>query len=148
MLRRLRNMRLLAIALAVTAGAGLGAMRANAIDLGDILKVGGISFLVKQYGSQIDKAINSLVGEKGFSTEYQTKVVPIISMGSGSYIGAVQVAGPTDAVAKVEAVGQLEANFMGKTFRIKPLVPINSASITNIRRIPGVGVTAIIDIKI
>ncbi len=114
MLRRLRNMRVLAIALAVTAGAGLGAMRANAIDLGEILKVGGISFLVKQYGSQIDKPSTALWRE-GFSTEYQTKVVPIISMGTV----------PISARSRWQArrmpwlsggVGQLEANSWARPF--------------------------------
>ena len=50
------------LALAATAALiGLGAERASARipDLGDILKVGGIIFAVRQFGDEINKVINT-----------------------------------------------------------------------------------------
>ena len=64
-------------------------------------------------------------------------------------MGAAQVSGPKSAVEKVKAVGQLEANF-NQVFRIKALVPLDSENPIKdgIRRVPGVGITAIIDLRI
>jgi hypothetical protein len=67
----------------------------------------------------------------------------------GQLYRAAQVSGPTAALAKVEAVAQLEADF-NTVFRIKALVPINNTNpiADGIHRVPGVGVTAVIDSRI
>ena len=92
--------------------------------------------------------INSLMAKNGVSSEYATKVVPIITMGDGSYAGAAQVIGPQALVDQTKAVLQVEAEFSGSTFRVKGLIPINSKSITSFSRVQGVGVSAQIDGKI
>jgi hypothetical protein len=51
-------------------------------------------------------------------------------------------------VNKVKAVVQLETSFMDKLFRIKAMVPADSQDPTSFHRVDGVGVSAIIDVKI
>ena len=136
-----------AVVAAYMLGAGTRALPAQAFDLGSVLKMGGISYLVSRFGSQINTFINKLTLQKGLDTQYATKVVPILSLGNGSYIGAVQVVGPKAQVDKVKAVGQLEGNFL-KVARVKAMIPIDSTSISNINRVEGVGVSAIVDFKI
>ena len=136
-----------AIAAVYLLGAGTRALPAQAFDLGSVLKLGGISYLVSRFGSEINTFINKLTLQKGLDTHYATKVVPILSLGSGSYIGAVQVVGPKAQVDKVKAVGQLEGSFV-KVARVKALIPIDATSISNINRVEGVGVSAIVDFKL
>lgn len=136
-----------AVAAAYLLGAGTRALPAQAFDLGSVLKLGGISYLVSRFGSEINTFINKLTLQKGLDTHYATKVVPILSLGSGSYIGAVQVVGPKAQVDKVKAVGQLEVSFV-KVARVKAMIPIDAISISNINRVEGVGVSAIVDFKL
>ena len=120
-----------------------------AIDLGGLLKGAGVVFLINEYGDELNKAINKLTANSGVETEGTTKVVPIISIGSGAYMGAAQVSGPEKQVKKVKAVAQLETGFSGKAFRIKALVPVASKEIIkDIKRIKSVGVSAIIDVRL
>lgn len=117
------------------------------IDIGDLLKIGGIALVVDRFGPEIDKAVDDL---QGFTPEQaaMTKVVPIISAGSGTHVGAAQVMGPASQVNKVRAVAQVEGKVFGGVVRIKALIPVSTTSVTNIRRVDGVGVSAIIDVKI
>ena len=120
--------------------------------LGDILKDGAIIFgggaLVKTFATQINDFINTLTFNKGVGYEGYTKVVPIVSIGSGTRIGAAQVGGVTKAaVDRTKAVGQLEGTF--SRFRAKALIPIDSENpLKQFKRVQGVGVTAIIDVKL
>ena len=84
--------------------------------------------------------------KNGVGTDYATKVVPIISVGSGKYVGAVQVVGPKCQVDKVQAVGQLEGSF-NNIARAKALIPLATKDVTNLNRVQGVGVSAMIDLK-
>jgi hypothetical protein len=146
-----------ALALAFTAGALLSAALVAApaqakLDLDGLLgkaaKVIGIKMLVDQFGDQIDDTINSLLDSKDVATGATTKVVTIITPLGNKHIGAAQVVGPKAAVDKVGAVVQLETAFMDKTFRIKALVPIEGVDPSKLSRVPGVGVSAVIDVKI
>lgn len=123
-----------------------GASATQAFDLGSIAKVGGVSILVDKYGTQINDFLNKLLMQKGVGTDYATKVVPIISVGTGKYIGAVQVVGPTEQVNKVQAVGQIEGSF-NKIARANALIPLASKDVSNLSRVQGVGVSATIDLK-
>lgn len=116
--------------------------------LGGVVKVGGIGFLVDKYGDSVNSAINSLMMKEGAGTNYATKVVPIVSIGDSGYIGAAQVIGDANQVAKVKAVGQLEIGWNDKLFRIKGLVPMDSMDLTAFSRVQGVGVSAVIDVRI
>ncbi len=116
--------------------------------LGQIIKAGGIAALVSRFGGDIDKSINRLTNTKP-NENFATKVVPILSAGDGGYVGAVQVSGKPDLVKKVEAVAQLEGNFMGREVRLRALIPVSTKTPhKGIKRVEGVGVSAIIDIRI
>ena len=133
---------LLSVAL-LTAG---GAAGTQAFSLGSILKIGGVTVLVEKFGPQINDFLNKLLMKNGVGTDYATKVVPVLSVGTGKYIGAVQVVGPTAQVEKVKAVGQLEGSF-NDIARAKALIPLDSVNVTHLSRVQGVGVSAIIDLK-
>ncbi len=118
-------------------------------NLGGVLKGAGIGLLVQKFGPDINKAINSLTGNKDVPNEQATKVVPILSVGNGAYLGAAQVSGPEANVAQVQAVAQLEGNFNAiGGVRLRALVPISSKSVQNIKRVNGVGVSALVDFKL
>lgn len=125
---------------------------ASAIDLGDLLKKGALivggGAVVSAIAGPINDFINTVTFNKGAKFQGHTKVVPIVSFGSGTHIGAAQVGGQSQsAVNNTKAVAQLEADFKG--VRVKILVPIDSVNPTErFRRVQGVGVTAIIDVKI
>jgi hypothetical protein len=128
----------------------LGA-RAYGIDLGDLLKVGGIGYVVRQSGGAINKAINTVTLNRGVKNEQMTKVVPVLSFGQGGYIGAVQVSGPPQLVKKVEGVAQLETGLsaFGNSVRARILVPIDTNDARKgFHRVQGVGVSALVDLRI
>ena len=90
---------------------GAGALTStSALDLGDVLggvvNVGDIGYRVDRYSEPLNSAINSVMMKEGAGTNYATKVVPIVSIGSSGYIGAAQVIGDADQVERVKAVGQ------------------------------------------
>ena len=117
------------------------------LDLGDVLKVGGIAFLVSTYGDQIDSFLTKSLGERDAAAQGATKVVPILSLGGGGYIGAAQVVGNPDNVKTVKAVIQVEGRF--GSFRARVLVPTTiSKATSNPDRAKGVGVSAVIEFKI
>lgn len=147
----LRKSRLLTLVMAAILFAGV--MTATTpgarADIGDILKGAGLVLLVNNFSDDLNKFINNLTLNKGVGVEEKTAVVPIISVGQGGYVGAAQVSGPADLVKKVKAVAQLEANMSGKTFRIKALIPVESKEIVkDLKRVGGVGVSAIIDVRL
>ena len=109
--------------------------------------LGAVSLLVSQFADQLNSAINTLTAKYPISSDYATKVVPIITVGDGSYAGAAQVSGPKEQVDKCQAALQLEASFF-KSFRAKALIPVDKVAISGINRVQGVGVSAQIDVKI
>lgn len=139
--------------LALSAALGLVSSRtvqAGPFDgvLGKVLKVGGIGFLVKQFGPEINKAINTLLQQKGIRYAGRTKVVPAFAIGSGAYVGAVQLQGDEGPIDKAKYCAQLEIP-VGR-FRGKMYVPVNSLTPgkAKLKPIQGVGVAAVIDFRI
>lgn len=135
------------ILLTAVLSGGLGALAYA--QLGSILKGGAVALVVDKFGPQINRGINALTGNKNLSPDQSTKVVPILSIGNGSYLGAVQVNGSQQALDKVKAVAQLEGkvNVIGG-IRLRALIPIAARSVSNLHRVPGVGVSALVDIKL
>ena len=124
---------------------------ADAINLGGIFKVAGIGLLVDQFGPQLNSFINTLMAQHNATPDFATKVVPILTvgvLGNSGYIGAAQVMGPQNLVNKVQAVVQVESSFNGNMFRVKGLIPIDSKIPVNFSRVSGVGVSAMIDVRI
>ncbi|WP_425058982.1 hypothetical protein SCACP_36330 [Sporomusa carbonis] len=140
--------RLLVGTLLVSLLAVIAVPASQAFNFGDIFKVGGISILIDKFSTPLNDFINQLTFKHGAGSEYATKVVPILSVGNHGYIGAAQVTGSQDLVDKTQAVIQIEGNFHGNDFRVKALVPIDSTNPINFSRVQGVGVSAIIDVKI
>ncbi|SHJ35062.1 hypothetical protein [Propionispora hippei] len=120
----------------------------QAFSLGDILKVGGISVLISKFADPLNNFINTLTFKHGAGSDFATKVVPILSLGNGGYLGAAQVIGSQELVDQTEAVIQMEGEFNGRQFRVKALIPVNAKSVTNFSRVNGVGVSAVIDVNI
>jgi hypothetical protein len=124
---------------------------ADAINLGSIIKVAGIGLLVDQFGPQLNSFINTLMAQHNATPEFATKVVPILTvgvLGNSGYIGAAQVMGPQNLIDRVQAVVQVESGFSGNMFRVKGLIPIDSKIPVNFSRVSGVGVSAMIDVRI
>lgn len=124
---------------------------ADAINLGGAIKIVGIGLLVDQFGPQLNSFINSLMAQHNATPEFATKVVPILTvgvLGNSGYIGAAQVMGPQNLVDRVQAVVQVESSFNGNMFRVKGLIPIDSKVPVNFTRVSGVGVSAMIDVRI
>lgn len=139
---------LVALVLSLSLVSTVAMQSTQAFSLGNILKVGGIAILVDQFAGPLNNFINTLTAKHAVNSDYATKVVPIIIVGSGTYTGAAQVTGPQSLVDKTQAVLQLEGNFNGDKFRVKALIPIDSKNPTKFSRVQGVGVSAQIDVKI
>ena len=119
-----------------------------------IVKTIGVGAAVKAFAPALNTFINKLVQAKDPTTLQTTKVVPILSISIGvsapgqAAIGAAQVSGPKASVDRVQAVAALDANYQG-SFSIRALVPVDSLEPwKQVRRVPSVGVSAIIDLKL
>ena len=124
-------------AYALPASRGFGA--------GDALRGAAIAVATVKFGHQINGFVNSVFKNEGGLAEGATKVVPYLSFGEKAYIGMMQVAGPKAQVDKVKAVWQYEDLFDSGRVRLRALVPSDSINPLQIRRVKGVGCTAVID---
>ena len=121
---------------------------ALAVDLTDIIGAVGGGFLVSAIAGPMNDFINTITFNKGAANQSATKVVPIVSLGDGTHIGAAQVSGPKGAVDQTRAVAQLETSFQDR-LRVKVLIPIDSENpLQRFRRVQGVGVSAVIDLRL
>lgn len=121
-------------------------------NIASIIKLFGIGYVVQQFGPQINSAINAITFQRDLDIADHTKVVPIISGeigsgGVGGYIGAAQVSGPKDRVERVQAVAQIEADWQ-RALRLKTLIPVDNINPLQMKRISGVGISALVDIAL
>ncbi len=124
-----------------------GLTTAWALGLGDILKVGGIAVLVDSFKKPINNTINKALGERRAEAQGATKVVAILSVGSGGYVGAAQVVGVPSAVDRTQAVVQIE--IPAGSFRATGYVPVSRKSVSGSPdRVKGVGVSAVVEFRI
>jgi len=122
---------------------------AGAITLGTkVLRGAAIGYAVKQSAGPLDKFINKVTLQRGMPSNLGTKVVPILSVGEKGYVGGAQVSGPANLVKGVRAVFQYEQNFSGANYRLKVLVPSSSINPLQLKRVPKVGISAVIDVAI
>lgn len=118
--------------------------------IGMLIKTVGIGAAVKQFGPEINRSINKLAGHTDTTTR-ATKVVPILSasINGRKGIGAAQVMGPKSLVDKVQAVAQLDQDILGGEVKIRVMIPVESQDVVkNIRKVDGVGVSGIVDLKL
>lgn len=134
----------------LAAGATLALSAVGASQVKQIIKLVGVGAAVKQFGPQLNTALNKLTSHKDTFT-MTTKVVPIISAGidSRKAVGAAQVMGPKNKVDLVQAVAQIDQDVLGKEVKIRAMIPISSKDvIKDIKRVEGVGVSGIVDLKL
>lgn len=125
-------------------GSWRGRTYSRSVRAGDILKAGVVAVAVNAAADPLNKAINTI----SFNSGVSTKVVPIATIGDKAYIGGVQVSGSSTSVRATRVVYQYEDIFDGGKFRIKAFVPSDSTNLLKIRRVSGVGITALIDTSI
>jgi hypothetical protein len=91
---------------------------------------------------------NAVAGRATVDTPLAEKVVPIISVGSGTRLGGALVSGARDRVNEVKAVAQIEGQF-GNAVRVRALVPVSTENVVqNIRRVPETSVIGLVDIRL
>ncbi|MGQ9658212.1 MAG: hypothetical protein ACUVV1_09980 [Fimbriimonadales bacterium] len=139
----MRQLRAFGLGVLLTLGCVVGYTQ-----LDRILKAGGIALVVDRLGGDMDRALNRLTNTRP-DKNFSTKVVPILSAGNGAHIGAAQVMGKPELVRKVQAVAQIEGDFLGREVRLRALIPISTKNPQNrIDRVEGVGISGIIDIRL
>ncbi len=146
--RNMSKVTLLFVAWAFVLGVAVGPQPAQSLDLGgaigDLVKIFGIGWAVTHFSKQIDGTLNSFLQQHEAAIEQQTKVVPIIRVGTktSTAVGAAQVMGPTTQVQKVQAVAELQIDI--GSLRGRALIPISTkeAKMGGIKGVSGVGVSA------
>lgn len=135
--------------LIVVAGSALALAAVGGAQFKQILKVVGVGAAVKQFGPQINTAMNRLT-KFSDSEAITTKVVPIISAGINSRqaVGAAQVMGPRHLVEKVAAVAELDQDILGREVKIQAMIPVSSKDFSDIKRVEGVGVSGLVNLKL
>lgn len=125
---------------------------AYASDIGDILKNGAIivggGYVISAIAKPLNDFINTITFNKGVKYDGYTKVVPIVSFGNGTRLGAAQVGSTNkNSLDQTKAVGQINGQW--KSIEARALIPINSTNpLKGVKRVSGVGVTAIIDVQL
>lgn len=134
----------------LVAGALMFGTGAASAQLGGIIKAGGTLVIVQKFGKNIDKALNKVTGKNKYADRgLVTKVVPVISAGSRGAVGIVQISGVRQQVDKVKVVIQIQTQVRAASvLPAKILIPVDSANLGKTKRVPGVGVSAIIDVKL
>jgi hypothetical protein len=146
-LRRKLDRRLVTVLAALVIVALVGGA-AVALDIGGLVKIFGIGYVVQHFSGDIDSFLNRTLGERGAEIRGATKVVPILSVGSGGFIGAAQVVGVPSKVETVKAVAQVEAKFRDH-FRMRVLIPVSTETVSGSPKgVSGVGVSAVLDFEI
>ncbi len=112
-----------------------------------------ILLAVDRYGKDINKFVNDVTRTQDIGDEAVTRVVPILTVGNGTYAGAAQVNGPRRLVDTVKAVAQMEGEkrIIQPTVRVRGLIPVSDRavkSLESLKRVPGVGVTATLEVKL
>jgi len=121
---------------------------AVALDLGDLVKIFGIGYAVSAFNKPINDFINRALGEREAAVMGATKVVPILSVGQGAFIGAAQVVGAPDKVPTVQAVAQVEARYQDR-FGMRVLIPVSTKTVKGAPKgVSGTGVSALIDFRL
>lgn len=134
----------------MVAGTTLALTAIGAPQFKSILKLIGVGAAVKQFGPEINKTMNKLVKHTD-TFDMTTKVVPIVTLGINGRngIGAAQVMGPKDKVDQVKAVAQLDQDLFGREVKIRAMIPIATTNPADgLNRVPGVGVSGVVDIKL
>jgi len=131
----------------LTIGAVAGASAASLLDK-VLLGAGGV-LAVKAVAGPLNNFINNLMAANHVANRDHTKVVPIVTIGSNTYVGAAQVSGPTYNVNRVEAVGAFKGSWNRGVWNVDALIPIDNLNVLKgFHRVYGTGVDAIVNAKL
>jgi hypothetical protein len=137
------------VAVATLAGSIVAAAQADSI-LKKLLPAVGGAYAVSAIARPLNEFINGALAKDGIGNREATKVVPILSVGDGTYIGAAQVVGSQSAVSSTKAILALRTHFgFAGNWEIEGLVPVNSLAVTSgAQRVYGVGLDAVINLHL
>ena len=108
----------------------------------------GMTLALDHFSGKINDYVNENAPFK-IEEGYETKIVPVVTVGSKGYIGAAQICGPKEQLDKCKAALTVEGQLASGTVRVQYLVPIDTAkptSLENVHRVQGVGVSARLDL--
>ena len=117
-------------------------------ELSDMLKEKGVSLALDHFSGKINDYVNENAPFK-IEEGYETKIVPVVTVGSKGYIGAAQICGPKEQLEKCKAALTVEGQLASGAVRVQYLVPIDTnkpTSLDNVHRVQGVGVSARLDL--
>ena len=140
---------LTAVALAATMSiVPLGIANADSLLNKVLIGAGGV-LAVKAVATPLNNFIDQLMLTNHVANRGKTKVVPIVTVGSATYIGAAQVSGPAYAVDRVQAVGEFAAGWNNEVWQVRALIPVDKLNVLQgFKRVYGVGVDAVINARL
>jgi len=113
-----------------------------------LLGAGGV-IAVKAVAAPLNNFINQIMLTNHVANRDKTKVVPIVTVGSATYVGAAQVSGPAYAVDRVQAVGEFAAGWNNNVWQVRALVPVDNLNVLQgFKRVYGVGTDAVINARL
>jgi hypothetical protein len=133
---------------AVIAASPMTVVRAEPV-LNRILTGAAGILAVKAIAGPLNTFIDNIMLTNHVANQGKTKVVPILTVGSSTYVGAAQVSGPAYAVDRVQAVGSIGFDWNNGVWRGSVLVPIDNLNpVKGYKRVYGVGVDAVINARL
>jgi hypothetical protein len=128
--------------------APLGIANADSLLNKVLIGAGGV-LAVKAIATPLNSFIDQLMLTNHVANRGKTKVVPIVTVGSATYIGAAQVSGPAYAVDRVQAVGEFAAGWNNEVWQVRALIPVDKLNVLQgFKRVYGVGVDAVINARL
>lgn len=112
---------------------------------GDLIKAGTVAVAVNAAAKPLNDFVNAITLNR---SALATKVVPMATFGEKAYVGAGQLSGSTATLGQAKTLWQYEDLFDRGRFRVKILIPTNGVNPKGLRRISGVGLSALIDTSI
>lgn len=112
---------------------------------GDLVKAGAIAVAVNAAAKPLNDFVNGITLNR---SNLATKVVPMATFGEKAFVGAGQLSGANATLGKAKALWQYEDLFDRGRFRVKLLIPTDGANPLKLRRVQGVGLSALIDASI
>lgn len=143
-------MKLITTTVAGIALVGAGYAAGQFGKIGELIKGGAVALGVGKFGPQINSEINK-IAKTPDTPGNVSKVVPILTAGINDRksVGAAQIRGPKAKIDKVVAVAQIDQGILGNEVKVRVLLPVSSQNVVNnLKIVPGVGVTGIIDLKL
>ena len=117
--------------------------------LNKVLEGAGGILAVRAVAAPLNGFIDNLLQTNHVANRGKTKVVPIVTIGSATYVGAAQVSGPAYAVDRTQAVGEFAAGWNNNVWQVRTLIPVDQLNVLKgFKRVYGVGVSAVINARL